>query len=237
MYKYLFKISTPTLFLCFLLIFAGCEEKSVDRKKPEVFAKKIIIPAKKAPVKKITKTIAEKQIKKKPSIKIAVSKPKTVALKKTSKEKAPVKAPRKMTMASISRTPILTKLSDIVRGYDPRGKIDPFEPLLKPEPQRKTEKKKIERKKCIARTPLQKADLSQFKLVAVIQTKSGNRALVVEPSGKGYVLKQDTAIGIHCGQVIEIMKDSLIVEEEVEDLYGEVTKQKRELKIQKPLGE
>jgi len=237
MYKYLFKKSAPTLLICFLLIFIGCEEKAVEKNKPDVVVKKIVIPKKKVPAKTSSRSKGpEQKVKKIQGVKKADSKP-TMLAAKTSKEKLPGKALRQITMASISRTPILTKLSDIVRGYDPRGKVDPFEPLLKPEPEKKIQKKKIERKKCIARTPLQKADLSQFKLVAVIQKASGNRALVVEPSGKGYVLEKDTAIGIHCGHVMQIMKDSLIVEEEVEDLYGEVTKQKRELKIQKPLGE
>ncbi len=238
MYKYFIKKIVPAFLVCFLLIFIGCEDKSVEMKQPEIVAKKIVMPKKKAPVNKIAKAmITEKQNKIKPGIKKAVGKTKTVLKQIASKAIPPKKMPVKMTLASISRIPIPTKLSDIVRGYDPRGKIDPFEPLLKQEPVKKGKKKEIERKKCIARTPLQKADLSQFQLVAVIQKASGNRALVVEPSGKGYVLKMNTAIGIHCGQVIEIMKNSLIVEEEVEDLYGELKKQKRELKIQKPLGE
>ncbi len=133
-------------------------------------------------------------------------------------------------------------------GYDPSGRVDPFEPLFKPPQEEETppEEQPVEggstadkpkREKRIPRTPLEKMDLNQLKLVGVIRAESGNRALVQESSGKGYIISKGTYIGIHSGKVAEILKDRIIVEEEYEDIRGEITVRERELKIQKPPGE
>ncbi len=117
--------------------------------------------------------------------------------------------------------------------YDPYTKADPFAPLFK--------KKKIistiKKKRRVALTPLEKTDLSQLKLTGIIQSRMGNKALVEEASGKGYVVTKDTYIGIHGGKVSKIFRDRIIVEEEEEDLYGKLVIKKRELKLQKPPGE
>jgi len=84
---------------------------------------------------------------------------------------------------------------------------------------------------------LEKVDLSQLKLVAIVRAESGNRALVQDATGKGYVLNLGTYIGIHSGIVKEIQKDKVIVEEEVEDIYGKESLREREMVLQKPLGE
>lgn len=132
--------------------------------------------------------------------------------------------------------------------YDPSGRVNPFEPLFKPEPPPKEEPEepppepktagdKPEPKRRVPRTPLERMDLGQLKLVGIIRAESGDRALVEEASGKGYIIKEGTYIGIHSGQVAEILWDRIIVEEKTEDVYGEATYRTRELKLQKPPGE
>ncbi len=141
----------------------------------------------------------------------------------------------KQVIASISVMAQKKKSLDTTDVYNPEGKIDPFAPLFKEEQAvRAGEGKREER---IPLTPIEKVDLSQLKLVGVIRAPSGNKAMVEESSGKGYIVTEGTPIGIHWGKVFEILNDSIIVEEEVEDIYGNITKQKRELKLQKPLGE
>jgi hypothetical protein len=66
---------------------------------------------------------------------------------------------------------------------------------------------------CIPHTPLQKADLSQLKLTGIIRASSGNRAMVEEASGRGYVIEKGAFIGINCGRVAQILKDRIIVDE------------------------
>ncbi|MBW1840493.1 MAG: pilus assembly protein PilP, partial [Deltaproteobacteria bacterium] len=55
--------------------------------------------------------------------------------------------------------------------------------------------------------------MSQLKLVGIIQAESGNRALVEEASGKGYVISKGTYIGTHTGRVDRILPHGVIVDE------------------------
>jgi Tfp pilus assembly protein PilP len=119
--------------------------------------------------------------------------------------------------------------------YNPKGKIDPFEPLFKETPEVAVVKK--EHKKRTPRTPLERIDISQLKLVGIILAKSGNRALVEEASGKGYVIKTGTYLGTNSGKVVKIEKDKVIVAEEYEDVLGNVTTRNTEIKLPKPPGE
>jgi len=86
-------------------------------------------------------------------------------------------------------------------------------------------------------TPLERIELSQLRLRAVVRSASGNKALVEEASGKGYIITKGTFIGVNQGTVIEIQKDKIVVEEEIEDIQGEITVKKRELRLPKPPGE
>jgi type IV pilus assembly protein PilP len=125
--------------------------------------------------------------------------------------------------------------SETIPIYNPLGRIDPFVPLFKEEgPLSGDEKRKKGR---IPRTPLELIDLGQLKLVAVMRAPSGNKALVEEASGKGYIVTKGTYLGVNSGKVVKILKDRIIIEEEVENLVGKSTIQERELKLQKPLGE
>lgn len=120
--------------------------------------------------------------------------------------------------------------------YNPTGKVDPFEPLFRNKPS--TQKiKKSKRKRREPRTPLERIDISQLKLVGIILAASGNRALVEESSGKGYVIKKGTYIGTNAGKVTAVKKDMVVVEEEFEDVFGKLKVQKKEIKLPKPPGE
>jgi len=123
--------------------------------------------------------------------------------------------------------------------YDPKGRFDPFEPLFKEE---KTEAQPVvsrsrKKKRRRPRTPLERISLAQLKVSAIIRSPKGNLALVEDATGKGYVIRKGTYIGLNSGRVVAILKDKVIIEEETENLLGEYTIQKRELKLQKPAGE
>ena len=130
-------------------------------------------------------------------------------------------------------------------SYSPKGKADPFEPLLREEP-KKTEKPPEPKDEAVSSkpkppprrlTPLERLDLGQLKLVGIIRAESGNKALVEEASGKGYIIVKGTYIGIHSGIVVDILQDRVVVEEQDEDVLGKVTVRKRELKFNRPEGE
>jgi type IV pilus assembly protein PilP len=116
--------------------------------------------------------------------------------------------------------------------YNPIGKIDPFQPLLaqKPEPVQE-ERKEITR----PLTELEKLDLGQLKLTAVIIPATGGNSLAMveeRQTSKGYVVRKGTYIGNNSGQIVEILSDRIILEEEI-SIGGNIEIRQRELKIQK----
>jgi len=120
--------------------------------------------------------------------------------------------------------------------YDPTDKLDPFKPLFQDKPKVATVKGKLKRRE-VPLTPLTRVDLSQLKLTAIITAAEGNKALVEEASGKGYVISVGTDIGNKAGRVAEISFDKVIVDEEVENLTGGYVTKQRELTLPKPPGE
>jgi type IV pilus assembly protein PilP len=127
---------------------------------------------------------------------------------------------------------------EIAGTYDPKGRIDPFEPLFKDRPEQpQIETSDGKRKRRKPQTPLERVALSQIKLSAIMRSTSGNRALVEDATGKGYVIKKGTFIGLNSGRVVQIDKDRVVIEEEIENLMGELIVQNTELKLQKPAGE
>jgi type IV pilus assembly protein PilP len=120
--------------------------------------------------------------------------------------------------------------------YDAKGKTDPFEALLRDESVVVSGGKLVPKKRD-PQSPLEKIDLGQLKLVAIIAASSGNRALVEESSGKGYILREGTYVGLNSGKVVNITIDKVMVEEEFEDAYGKTITQKKEITLPKPPGE
>jgi len=72
--------------------------------------------------------------------------------------------------------------------------------------------------------PLERAPLSDFKLVAVVKKRSGTYAMVASSDGKGYTLGVGTRIGSDGGEVRRIMPDAVIVEQVRADEFGELKK-------------
>jgi type IV pilus assembly protein PilP len=119
--------------------------------------------------------------------------------------------------------------------YNPKGKPDPFEPFIRDEGQHVA--KAMKPKKRTPQTPLEQIDLGQLKLVAIVASASGNRALVEQSSGKGYILKPGTYVGLNSGKVVDITIEKVTIEEEYEDVYGKTITQKKEITLPKPPGE
>lgn len=153
---------------------------------------------------------------------------------KISKQAAKTAKPGSKKSELTSKPPLLPTIE---LAYNPIGKIDPFIPLLKGVPAIAAGIKRKKQKRRMPLTPLEKVDLSQLTLKGIIRAPNGNRAIITEASGKGYVIRVGTFIGTHSGRVNEILRDRVIVEEEVENVLGKVTLQNRELKLQKPPGE
>jgi len=200
---------------CILVLLAGCDRFSAGPAEPKVVRKKITAAAQKTvTVHRVQKAARAAE---KPS---AAGQQKAIAGGRSA--------------ASVPQTSPKFSMAAIPAPYDPAGKIDPFEPLFREKP---AVVKRSRRKKRIPRTPLERIDLSQLKLVGIILAPSGNRALVEESSGKGYIIKKGTYIGNNSGKVVQIKRDKVIVEEEFEDVFGKTKTRRRELRLSKPSGE
>ncbi|MDP2643635.1 MAG: pilus assembly protein PilP [Desulfobacterales bacterium] len=148
------------------------------------------------------------------------------------KETAAAPENKKTTDTELTSVPPAT--DSPVAAYDPKGKIDPFIPFFEYQQQGSQSGNK---KRSHSLTPLERLDLNQLKLVGIIRSAAGNKAVVEEASGKGYIVSKDTLIGINSGKVLEILTDRVIVQEEVENLIGVVKIMNKELILQRPPGE
>lgn len=216
MFKNTLKIRNITCLLCFLMLAFGCaDQKSESQQAKKVVSKKI----------SVQKTGMEAQ--KAPAI------PGTGDGQGTDDDVSIAPAPE------LSQDNIFAKAAV---GYNPKGKIDPFVPLVRTEKKKAgsgivAATRKTERKKRKPTTPLERIELSQLSLKAIVRSAQGNKALVQEASGKGYIVTKGTFIGVNQGTVIDIQKDRVIVEEEVENIQGDITLKTRELRLPKPSGE
>ena len=112
--------------------------------------------------------------------------------------------------------------------YDPTGKPDPFKPFI-----REVKRSKEEADKTLQ--PLQRYELSQLKLVAIIWNIDNPRALVEDNAGKGYIISKGSFIGNNQGKVTDILKDEVVVAEESTDIFGET--KTRAIRIKLHTGE
>jgi type IV pilus assembly protein PilP len=121
------------------------------------------------------------------------------------------------------------KKEEVEYSYNPAGKSDPFRPFIQLASVRSGSRAVL--------TPLQKFDISQLKLVAIITAPGGNIALVEDVTGKGYFLKKGTWIGKNDGKVTKILKDKVIIEEVYQDIFGQTKTNEISMFLQKELEE
>ena len=247
-----------------LFAVAGCGNGSESEppKQPAVLRKKIAMPKKQPPqaVKPEERVAAAKE--KVPAAKEKVSEAKEQpqqAVKpeegerkeKVSETKTATKPPLQQAKAEppmpekkpmVQQAKTSPKLPAEQAGkqpiYNPKGKTDPFQPLFATESQRMAPAGKHGKKeKRPPLTPLQRLDLGQLKLVGIIVSPSGNKAIVEEPSGKGYVITTGTYIGKNFGRVKQILYDRVIIEEHAEGFAWEaLIPQTTELRLEKRSG-
>ena len=107
-------------------------------------------------------------------------------------------------------------------AYDPTNKRDPFRSFVLDQKLRMANHE---------RGPLEQFDLSQLSVVAVVWGTARPRALVTDPSGRGYVVQEGTPIGKNDGEVIRIGDTTVLVKETYVDYLGEATTKEIEMRI------
>lgn len=228
MSKHTFFIRIAICLLGLLVLLTGCQDKAGEVEK--------------------TSTVVSQKI----STKEQTVAPQPPETKEVSPVTAPSDAASAETQKGVVETKTMTKppaetfdtqklIPDLALGYDSKGKVDPFIPLVKEEPV-KVEKTELIDAKADARekrtkTPLEKIELSQLELKAIIMAPSGNKALVEETNGKGYIIRKGTYIGRHDGRVLRILKDKIVVEELTENHEGKMIAREKEIKLPKHPGE
>ena len=166
----------------------------------------------------------------------ANSSPTPKAKQETSIDQAKTEASEKTEIGSEAQ--MSATIMELAMGqdlqYDSKGKIDPFIPLVRKEEATSQENAPPpEEKPRRVLTPLEKMELSQLKLVAVILMKNKKLAMVEEATGKGYEVGIGTYIGKESGQVTEINPSSIIIREIVKDYKGNRKERFQEMKIHK----
>ncbi len=82
-----------------------------------------------------------------------------------------------------------------------------------------------------AKTPLQRFELGQLKLVGVIWEANEPKALIEDSGGLGYIATRGTPIGAKGGVIKAIEAKRVVVEEYQTDFYGKRQVQERELQL------
>jgi len=117
-----------------------------------------------------------------------------------------------------------------VNQFDFSTKKDPFKPFVAVKLETAQTKESFERN-ARAALPIHSFDISQFKLIGVVIGGKENFAQVIDPNGKGYILKRGMAIGKNDGKVILISNNSVDILEQFKDDNGRVRKENIKLTL------
>jgi type IV pilus assembly protein PilP len=144
------------------------------------------------------------------------------------KAKSPAVEKPKEDVTKVAEKKEPEKKEETEYSYNPAGKPDPFKPFIQLTPVREARN--------VPMTPLQKFEISQLKLVAIISLPEGNIALVEDGTGKGYFVKKGTLIGKNDGKVTKILKDKVVIEEIYQDVFGQTKTSEISLFLHKAEG-
>jgi type IV pilus assembly protein PilP len=98
--------------------------------------------------------------------------------------------------------------------YDPTGKRDPFRSFILD---------RLNELEDGMKGPLEQFDLSQLDVVGIVWHANRRRALIEDPSGRGYVVQEGTAVGKNEGHVTRIDDNLVMIREIYVDYVGEKT--------------
>lgn len=105
-------------------------------------------------------------------------------------------------------------------SLDFTGKRDPFKPFIQaPSKQSASAKGRIRDP-----LPIQKFDTDKFRVSGIITGLKENSALVIDPGGKGHIVKAGMPFGANDGRIRRITSTTIEVEESFSDDYGKVRK-------------
>ena len=108
-------------------------------------------------------------------------------------------------------------------AYDPLGKRDPFRSYV------------LDRLKEVdevsAKGPLEQFELQQLAVLGVVWETDNRRALIGDPSGQAYIVREGDAMGKNDGRVISIEDNLVLVRETYVDYVGDKTTKEIEMRV------
>jgi len=106
--------------------------------------------------------------------------------------------------------------------YDPTDKTDPFKSYIRREVTLESEANQ---------SPLERFDLSQLIVMGIIWGVDEPRALIKDPTGKGYIVRAGTPIGKNKGRILRIEDNKVVVKETYLDHLDRATTKEVELEL------
>lgn len=114
---------------------------------------------------------------------------------------------------SSAKTPQSTALQ-----FDFSKQKDPFKPYVQEQPKLATPVAGTPRSS--SALPIESYETARFKVTGIIVGMKENSALVIDPAGKGYVVKQGMTIGSNGGRITKITPSSIEIDEKFKDDTG-----------------
>jgi type IV pilus assembly protein PilP len=109
----------------------------------------------------------------------------------------------------------------VVFSYRPVSRRDPFAPIVM------KQEKKASRGD---RPPLERYNISEFKLSGIVWGGFGYNAMLEGPDGKGYFIRVGTILGPNRGVVKKITQNMIVIEEKFKNIMGEI--ERKEITVQ-----
>ena len=142
----------------------------------------------------------------------------------------PIKSVKKKAAAPVVQQPAAV-VENEVASYEYRGagRRDPFAPLSE-------EKKPVIIRDTRPLEPLEKFDLKQLRLEAVLLGFGAPRAMIKAPDGKSYIVRPGNRMGKNRGEIKAIDKSSVVLSERYQDFSGAVRTGEKRIELPKREG-
>ncbi len=136
-------------------------------------------------------------------------------------------AVQKTPVASSPTATVVQKIEEPalpVYSYNPSGRTDPFAPLIQ------TDTKKA---KTGDRPPLERHNITEFKLAGIVWGGFGYNAMLEGPDGKGYFVRVGTLLGPNGGVIKKITQNTMIIEEKFKTYTGDTERKEIVVELRK----
>ena len=143
------------------------------------------------------------------------------------KKPAPVTQPAQQPIPVVAQVVVQKQISSVtlppaqVNQFDFSTKKDPFKPFIV-EDKAAGKDKRADAKSGL---PLHRFDVSQFRLIGTVSDPKGNKAMVVDPDGKAYVLRIGMTIGKNEGKITQIGAGGIDLVEQFRDDNGKLRRE------------